>query len=190
MQKTQLLEQLRQYQAKQKIYCNKTHQVMSFVKANDNCFQRENLEGHITGSAWLLNHTGDKALLTLHRKLGMWIQLGGHADGESNVLKVALQEAKEESGIEDIKVLSQDIFHIDVHLVPKFKEVPAHYHYDIRYLLQVKTNTPFVISDESIDLKWFSLDDFKSLGCNHSVESMVKKWQEWEMQTNQSVVTD
>ena len=73
---------------------------MAFVSAYPNCFERSLSIGHITGSAWLVNQTKTRVLLTHHKRLNKWLQLGGHADGNPNVLEVAMQEAREESGIE------------------------------------------------------------------------------------------
>src|SRR5436309_1471060 len=76
--------------------------MIAFVTEWPSCFERSLEVGHITGSAWLLNHDCSKVLLTHHKKLNLWLQLGGHCDGESDVLAVALREAQEESGITDI----------------------------------------------------------------------------------------
>lgn len=134
--------------------------ILHFVCNTPGCFRRSNAEGHITGSAWLLNPGGDKVLLTLHRKLGRWLQPGGHADGCADTPTVALREAEEESGITAIRPLSPDIFDVDIHLIPEHRQshTPAHLHYDIRYLMQAP-HTQFVISDESDDLRWWSAAD-------------------------------
>ena len=86
--------------------------VIDFVQAQENCFERSLEIGHITGSAWLLDKEGSHALLMHHTKLDRWFQLGGHCDGEANVLAVALKEAQEESGIMDIAPVSFEIFDI------------------------------------------------------------------------------
>lgn len=133
--------------------------ILEFIRSTPNCFERSHTAGHITGSAWLLNPAGDKVLMTLHRKLKRWLQPGGHADGESDTLAVALREAEEESGISGITAVNGDIFDVDVHLIPARPGEAAHYHYDIRYLLRAP-HEQFVISDESEALEWWSAADF------------------------------
>ncbi len=133
-----------------------------FISTTPDCFERSHREGHITGSAWLVNPAGDKVLLTLHRKLKRWMQTGGHADGDPEPLRVALREAEEESGICGIVPLHRSIFDIDIHLIPAnpAKNEPAHYHYDIRYLLQAPDEI-FHISAESDALAWWTHRDFR-----------------------------
>ena len=134
--------------------------IMRFVADTPDCFERSHLAGHITGSAWLLSPDGTKALLTLHRKLGLWLQPGGHADGDADVLRVALREAQEESGICGITPLSSHIYDVDVHSIPAHPDsgAPEHLHYDIRYLLQAP-HERFVLSHESVALVWYSPDE-------------------------------
>lgn len=135
--------------------------LMAFIESTDQCFERGHTSGHITGSAWLLNPAQDKVLLTLHRKLKRWMQPGGHADGDSDTLRVAIREAEEESGICGIVPVSCDIYDIDIHLIPErpASGEPAHWHYDIRYLLRAPHET-YAISNESDDLAWWSAQDF------------------------------
>jgi len=91
-----------------------------------------------------------------HRKLKMWLQLGGHSDGDSDTTAVALREAREESGLE-VRLLSKAGFDIDVHPIPERKNDPEHFHYDVRYVMQVIGSEDFVISEESMDLAWVPL---------------------------------
>lgn len=137
--------------------------IRHFVQSTPDCFKRSHESGHITGSAWLINPAGDKALLTLHHKLKRWMQTGGHADGEGDIMKVARREAEEESGITGITPVSAEIFDIDIHLIPahKAKAEPPHYHYDIRYLLQAP-HEEYARSTESDALAWWSESDFST----------------------------
>ncbi len=154
--------------------------VIEFVQAQENCFERSLEIGHITGSAWLLNKEGSHALLMHHTKLDRWFQLGGHCDGESNVLAVALKEAQEESGISDIAAVSFEIFDIDVHTIPEHKDIKAHEHYDIRFLLQVQSDELVVQNKESKELRWIAktskLTDLPTQEA--SVLRMFEKWVE------------
>lgn len=146
--------------------------LLQFVSSTPDCFKRSHQAGHITGSAWLVNPGGDKALLTLHHNLKRWMQTGGHADGDSDPLSVALKEATEESGISGIRPLSYDIFDIDIHPIPArpAKGEPEHLHYDIRYLLQAP-DEHYTISPESDDLAWWGAEDFEHRA--HELDSSV-----------------
>src|SRR5687768_7207233 len=106
--------------------------IITFLNEYDDAFERFLEVGHITASAWLINKENTHALLMHHRKLNMWVQLGGHCDGNADALAVAIKEAQEESGIMDIKPVMSEIFDIDVHVIPENKKEKAHYHYDIR----------------------------------------------------------
>ena len=125
---------------------NTTTRYQQFVAQHEDCFERSQLAGHVTGSAWLVNRAGTHVLLTHHRKLNIWVQLGGHADGESDPLNVALRAAREESGIADITAVTDALFDIDIHRIPQRKSEPAHYHYDARFLLQTTESDSYSIS--------------------------------------------
>lgn len=147
-----------------------------FISSYPDCFERTQQKGHITGSAWIINQSFDKALLTHHRKLDRWLQLGGHADGESNIIKVSQKEASEESGLQSLKLLSEDIFDIDIHPIPERKNEPEHLHYDVRFLFQADEYEPFYISEESINLGWIALDQLEEkTKKNASILRMARK---------------
>ena len=131
--------------------------ISGFVKNNPDCFLREHEAGHLTASAWLLSPCGQKVLLTHHKKIGLWIQLGGHCDGDFDLKKVALKEAYEESGIPNIIAIQPGIFDVDIHWIGEHKNVPGHWHYDVRFLLQAP-HLDFVVSNESIALAWVSIN--------------------------------
>ncbi len=150
-------------------------QFENFIQKNPLCFERTLEEGHLTASCWLWNKERTACLFTLHKKLKKWLQLGGHADGDSDLLQVALKEAKEESGIEALEVLSEEIFDLSIHEIPTNSKEKAHLHYDVRFLLRATTNTPFVISSESDDLKWIRLDDFNQYELDPSILRMRTK---------------
>ncbi|MBN8550227.1 MAG: NUDIX hydrolase, partial [Deltaproteobacteria bacterium] len=160
MHRQTLLKLLNSYQPQDEADAWQRDRIRAFVECNPQCFERSLLEGHVTGSCWLLNAAEDSLLMTHHRKLGRWMQLGGHADGETDVLKVALKEAVEESGISNVTALMPEIFDVDVHEIPARGEVPAHYHYDIRFALLAPEGARFEVSEESNQLAWVRFEDF------------------------------
>src|SRR5207253_2429971 len=111
--------------------------IVRFVEEHADCFDRSLVVGHITGSAWIVDPARSRCLLTHHRKLDRWLQLGGHADGEADVLAVAMREAREESGLTSLRAVSTAIFDCDVHAIPerKAEREHYHYHYDVRFLV-------------------------------------------------------
>ena len=147
---------------------------ISFVESEPRCYERNCWRGHVTGSAWLVNGAGSHVLLTHHRKLGLWLQLGGHSDGDPDTASVALREVYEESGLE-VQLLQTSVFDVDIHGIPARKQDPAHNHFDVRFLVEVVGSEQFVVSPESIDLRWVSLDRFEEVTKEPSMLRMRKK---------------
>jgi 8-oxo-dGTP pyrophosphatase MutT (NUDIX family) len=139
-------------------------------------FQRHHLPGHITGSAWIIDRQAKFALLTHHAKLNKWLQPGGHADGNENVLEVALRESTEETGLREFNIAKQGIFDIDIHTIPARGDFPEHLHYDIRFLLQADEQTPLLLTSESHALAWVEMSRLSELtGNNESIVRMARK---------------
>ncbi len=151
-------------------------QILEFIQAHPNCFDRSLLEGHVTASAWLLNKDLTKALLLHHGKFDVWCQLGGHCDGDSDVLAVALKEAREESGVNNIVPISTEIFDLDVHEIPELSGIQAHKHYDIRFLLKVNSDEEAVGNYESKAVGWFGPQQELLPTQAESVLRMFRKW--------------
>lgn len=150
--------------------------MLNFFDNHDGCFEKDNLPGHFTGSAWVISPDKNKILMTHHKKLNMWLQLGGHADGEKDLKSVALKEAKEESGFNNFSILSEEIFDLDIHKIESINEEPEHLHYDVRFLLEADPNEQdIIISEESHDVKWIHLDDVLEYNSEESISRMVKK---------------
>lgn len=140
------------------------------------CFHRDHLPGHITGSAWIVDASKTYALLVHHAKLGKWLQPGGHADGDENVLNVALREAEEETGLINLKLSTNGVFDLDIHSIPARKDFPEHLHYDIRFSFIARLESELKISDESHDLKWVRLDAIPEITReNDSIIRMIQK---------------
>jgi len=146
-----------------------------FVATEPHCFERSLALGHVTGSAWIVCPLRRRVLLTHHRKLELWLQLGGHCDGDPDVRAVALREAHEESGLETLEVLGTGVFDVDVHEIPARPGEPAHLHYDARFLLAADPEARLVVSDESRALAWVELERVSSLSTDASVIRMVEK---------------
>lgn len=138
-------------------------------------FCRERLEGHFTGSAWLVSEDGTSVLLTHHRKLSRWLQLGGHADGDHDLAAVALREAQEESGLPGLRLASRAIYDLDRHWIPERGEVPGHWHYDVRYVVQAGADARFVVSEESLELAWRPVTEIVTEQ-DASMRRMAERW--------------
>lgn len=155
---------------------------MSFAKdflellRHPDAYQRYHLPGHLTGSAWVVDKSRKYILLTHHAKLNKWLQPGGHADGDENIMRVALREVVEETGIKDAKVIYDGIFDIDVHRIPGRKDFPQHDHYDVRFLVEADQETALTITEESQDLAWKSIPEVEAITeGNESIMRMVRK---------------
>ena len=146
----------------------------AFVDSHPDCFHRSCRVGHVTGSAWIVDRTGERVLLTHHRKLGRWLQPGGHSDGEPDTLAVALREAEEESGL-PVRALDAAIFDLDVHPIPARPGEPAHHHFDVRFLVRAEHDR-FRISAESHALEWVPAEGLGALTNEESVLRMARKW--------------
>ena len=139
-------------------------------------FVRERLAGHFTASSWLVDASGTRTLLTHHRKLGRWLQLGGHADGDRDLANVALREAEEESGLVDLQV-EPELFDLDRHWIPERGDTPGHWHYDARYVVRATGSEDFVVSEESLELAWRDINTIaEDPESDESMRRMARKW--------------
>jgi len=149
---------------------------VSLLQNFRNCFSRSLNTGHITTSAWIIDNEASSALLVHHRKLNKWLQPGGHADGKEDVAAEAQREATEETGLSKLHLVSSQIFDLDIHQIPARGTVPAHFHYDIRFLFMADKTLPITTSQESHEVKWFELDQISTLtNGSRSIERMILK---------------
>lgn len=175
MHRTPLLSLLAEYATRFPDEATTIATYRDFVSSQSACFERSLELGHVTGSAWLVDPGGKDLLLTHHRKLQRWLQLGGHADGDPDVHAVALREAREESGITEITALRPTIFDIDIHPIPARGDMPEHLHFDARFLFQAR-HRDIQISDESNDLAWVPIEQLDEKTTEESILRMREKW--------------
>ena len=134
------------------------HAVLAFLDAREDACRRACVPGHITASAIVVSHAGDEVLLTLHPRLGRWVQLGGHCeDDDADILAAALREATEESGIAGL-TLDPHLAAIHVHPVTCSLGVPTR-HLDLQFIARAPADATIAISDESLDLRWWPIGE-------------------------------
>jgi len=149
----------------------------AFVEAHPDCFNREHLPGHVTGSAWVVSPNLQRILMMHHRKHDQWFQPGGHADGDADILRVALRETAEESGLDPdhVHLLDGAIFDVDIHTIPASEHGPQHEHVDIRFLVEIDDSLRVPGSDESHEVLWVDLLHVSRFNNNRSTWRMTEK---------------
>ena len=138
--------------------------ILHFLKTQNDIFLRSSLSAHMTASAWVVNRQRTKVLMAYHNIYNSWAWLGGHADGEADLLSVALREAKEESGIRNVSPVTEDIFSLEVIAVEghekKGEYVPSHLHLNVTYLLEADESESLKIrEDENSAVGWLTFDE-------------------------------
>jgi len=148
--------------------------VLEFISQHDDWLWRSCLEGHLTASALIIDPVSKKILLIHHKKLDLWLQPGGHADGDGNLVHVAAKEVIEETGLSNFQIVLP-AFDIDVHRIPAFGEDQSHLHLDLRFVL-VASSTSTVINHEVNAAIWVDLDDLRLKDGNlqESAEQAIK----------------
>lgn len=191
MYRTPLLALLDRYQEAWPDERACVERIRALVRGHADCFERSCLPGHVTGSAWVVSADHQRVLLTHHAKLDRWLQLGGHADGDGDVRRVALREAQEESGMQDLsepgafgpddataRLNAPLPLDVDVHLIPARADEPAHEHHDVRYLLVAAAGQQPRRSSESKALAWFSWERIEREIFEESLIRMAQKARE------------
>ena len=185
MHRRDLLEKLDSYLSRYPEEEDMVGRLRAFVLRRADCFKRSCLEGHVTASAWVVSVDGGSVLLTHHRKLGIWLQLGGHTDGQSETGAAALREAREESGLRSLWLSevggAAEPLDVDIHEIPARPGEPAHLHYDIRYLLRADGAEEPIVSEESTDVRWVEISDVESYSTEASVVRMLRKAERLEV---------
>jgi 8-oxo-dGTP pyrophosphatase MutT (NUDIX family) len=170
-----LLKALREYEPFDEREAEMRERFMWFTAMHADCFERTLAEGHVTGSAWVVDPDFGHTLLHRHRKLDRWLQPGGHADGDSDVLRVALREAQEETGLRSLTPAAGGIYDLDIHVIPARKSEAEHFHYDVRFAFTADRAEQLVCSSESLDLRWITLRDLESYAIDDSVRRLAAK---------------
>jgi 8-oxo-dGTP pyrophosphatase MutT (NUDIX family) len=153
--------------------------ILDFLARHRQPFDRGIAEGHLTGSALTLSRSGAHVLLLHHRKLGRWLQPGGHADpGESEGERVALREAAEETGIAGLALhaCAPRPLDVDVHEIPARPGEPAHLHLDLRYLVTAPDDAVLARAEaEASALRWFTWGELDGLDLDHGLRRALAK---------------
>lgn len=171
-----LIQALRRYRDQWQGDADVVAQFEDFAQTHADAFERGNPVAHFTGSAWLVSADGERVLLMHHRKLDRWLQPGGHADGDTDLARVALREAEEETGLAGLHV-DGGIFDVDRHRIPARADEPEHWHYDLRYVVRASADESFVVNAESHALAWRPVNEVAAdETLDTSLRRMARKW--------------
>ena len=159
-----LIEEIEKYEPFNEMEERDKELILRALRREENVFSRENSLCHMTASAWISSPDRTKVLMAYHNIYDSWSWLGGHADGDTDLLRVALKEAEEESGLSKVKPLMQDIFSLEVLTVDghmkKGKYVSSHLHLNVTYLLEADDREMVrAKEDENRGVRWFSPED-------------------------------
>ena len=135
--------------------------ILDFLAKNDDAFSRENRVAHMTASAWVVNPARDRVLMVYHRIYDSWSWTGGHADGEEDLAAVALREVREETGVQSARLLSDEIFSLEVLTVDGHEKrgeyVSSHLHLNVTYLIEADDHDPLTVCEaENSGVRWFT----------------------------------
>lgn len=177
MHRQELLGLLARHQTRFMDEAANLRRAVAFVQAHQDVFHCDLWPGHVTGSAWVVSPDRSRVLLLHHRKHDQWFQPGGHADGDADILRVALRETSEETGLDPshIRLVHGRIFDVDIHTIPASRRGPRHEHIDIRFLVEMDDDLPIPGNDESHDILWVPLNEVSRFNNNRSTWRMVEK---------------
>lgn len=176
MNRKVLIEKIKAYKSAFAIEDDYRERFLHLLESEHDCFFRHLAHGHITGSAFIVSPDHQQVLLLHHRKLDRWLQPGGHADGDEHVVRVAEKEAREETGLESIRLASPEILDLDIHPIPERGSDPEHLHYDIRFLFTANPDEPLQQNRESKALAWLNPEEVPArTGDNSSINRMLRK---------------
>ena len=169
----EIIEQIENYRPYNEQEARDKSVMLDCLNAFADVFTRGNALCHMTASAWVVNESFDRVLMAYHNLYDSWSWLGGHADGEEDLLAVALREVREESGVKNVRPASEDIFSLEVLTVDGHMKrgtyVSSHLHLNVTYLLIADdTDALTVKPDENSGVKWFTPEG--------AVEASSEKW--------------
>lgn len=177
MHRRELLNLLKRYKTAFMEEAAYLRRSIDFVATHEDCFYRELWPAHVTGSSWVVNPNRTHVLMLHHKKHDQWFQPGGHADGQADIIAVALRETQEETGLSPdlIKLVSDEIFDIDIHAIPAIASDPPHEHIDVRFLVEMDDSLEVPGNDESHQVIWVPLAQVSRYNNNRSTYRMVEK---------------
>ena len=154
--------------------------ILKYIDTFDDVLTRNNEFGHFTASSWVLNKDKTKVLMIYHNIYKSWAWTGGHSDGDSNLLNVAIREVKEETGVKDVKPISDDIFSLEIICVnghvKRGKYVSSHVHLNVTYLLEADEDEELKIKeDENSGVRWVDIDKAVELSNEAWMKGIYKK---------------
>ena len=175
-----LKQQIESYKPYNEQEENDKQLMLKYIDTFEDVLTRENKMCHFTASNWIVNKERTKVLMIYHNIYKSWAWTGGHADGDSNLLKVALKEAQEETGLENLKLLIGEIYGLQILTVDshikKGKFVPSHLHLDCCFLLEADENEPLKIKeDENSGVKWVDIDKAIEITKEEKMKPIYKK---------------
>ncbi len=178
-----LKKQIQAYQPNNEQEAKDKSVILKYIDTFNDLLSRENELAHFTSSSWIVNKDRTKAVMIYHNIYNSWSWTGGHADGDANLLAVAIREAKEETGLENIKPVSEDIYSLEIVCVnghvKRGKYVASHLHINITYLLEADETEPLRIKqDENSGVKWVNIEDTIALSSEPCMWDIYRKLNE------------
>ena len=160
----ELIRQLEEYTPWNEQEAADRAELLRRLKSGEELYTRQNKSAHLTASAWVVSPARDKVLMAYHNLYNSWSWLGGHADGERDLLAVALREVREESGVKDVRPVFEQIYSVEILTVDGHEKrgeyVPSHLHLNVTYLLEADPEEAVHIKpDENSQVGWFGLDE-------------------------------
>lgn len=176
-------EQIKKYIPYNEQEENDKEMMLNYISIFENVLTRENKMCHFTASSWIVNEQRTKVLMIYHNIYKSWAWTGGHADGESNLLSVAIKEAQEETGIKNLKILVNDIFGLQILTVDSHikrgKFIPSHLHLDCCFLLEADENEMLKINEnENSGVQWIDINDVVNVTKEEKMKPVYKKLNE------------
>lgn len=147
---------------------------MEFVASTPEALERSSRGGHVTASAWVVDRAARRAVLVFHPKLHRWLQPGGHLEVGETTLEGSLREGEEETGL-SLRLSEPEIFDLDRHLIPARGDEPAHWHYDVRHVLEASSDASPRAESGGGEAKWVAWDEISAYTEARSVRRLVER---------------